>query len=72
MSKLKAFRLSDMLAERIEGLAKRTHRTEKYYVEQALTQFFAEYEDALIAKERFEDPAMKIVSAKEMRARLGV
>ena len=72
MNILKAFRLEHTLAEKLSQLAQRTHRTEKFYVEEALRQYFSEYADCQIAKDRFSDPKSKVISSEEMRKRLGV
>ncbi len=72
MNILKAFRLDESLVDRLAKLAQGTHRTEKFYVEEALRHYFAEYEDARIAKDRFSDSKSKIISSQEMRKRLGV
>ena len=72
MTILKAFRLEKTLANRLSKIAHISRRSERYYVEEALRLYLEEYEDARIAKERFEDPKIKIVSSKEMRRRLGL
>ncbi len=72
MNILKAFRLEKSIVSKLRDLAKQTHRTEKYYVEEALKHFFAEYEDCQIAKERFNDPKSRVIGSEEMRKRLGV
>jgi len=72
MNVLKAFRLEKTLVNRLSKIAKSSHRSEKYYVEEALRVYLEEYEDARIAKERFDDPKAKIISSKEMRQRLGI
>ena len=72
MNILKAFRIERALAQKLSNLAKKMQRTETYFVEEALKQYFVEYEDAVIAKERFEDPKSKVISSKELRSRLGV
>jgi len=69
---LKAFRLEESLVGKLTKLAHRTRRTEKFYVEEALRHYFAEYEDAQIAKDRFEDPQSKVITSQDMRRRLGV
>lgn len=71
MKVLKAFRLEESLAEKLAKLAQGTHRTEKFYVEEALRHYFTEYEDAQIAKDRFNDPKSKVLLSQEMRKRLG-
>lgn len=72
MNILKAFRLDESLVSRLAQLAQSTQRTEKFYVEEALRHYFAEYEDSQIAKDRFSDPKSKIISSQELRKRLGV
>ena len=72
MTVLKAFRLEETLVNRLAKLAKASRRSEKYYVEEALRSYLEEFEDARIAKERFEDPHTKIISSHEMRQRLGL
>ncbi len=72
MTTLKAFRLPVKLAERLTTLAKATHRSEKFYVTEALLHYFDDYADAQIAKDRFNDPKSKIISCSELRKRLGV
>lgn len=72
MNILKSYRLSKTLVEQIRQLAEKTHRTEKFYVEEAIRSYLDSYIDAQIAKDRFNDPKRKVISSKEMRARLGV
>jgi len=72
MTVLKAFRLEKTLVNRLSKIAKESHRSEKYYVQEALAQYLQEHEDACIAKERFDDPKTKFISSKEMRRRLGL
>lgn len=70
MTVLKAFRLPVELAHSLSSLAKATHRSEKFYVTEALTHYMEDYADAQIAKDRFNDPKSKIISAAELRKRL--
>ena len=72
MSILKAFRLSEPIVAKLSRLAKLTHRSEKFYVEEALREYLEDIVDAQIAKDRFNDPNSKIISSAEMRKRLGV
>ena len=72
MTILKAFRLEKSLVNRLSKIAKISHRSEKFYVQEALRQYLEEYEDVHIAKERFDDPKTKFISGKEMRRRLGL
>ena len=72
MTVLKAFRLQVGLANRLSSLAKTTHRSEKFYVSEALSHYLEDYADAQIAKDRFNDVRSKIISGGELRKRLGV
>jgi predicted DNA-binding protein len=72
MNKLKAFRLPQKLVLRLAKLAKKTHRTETFYVSDALENYLDEYEDALLATERYEDADTTYLTSKELRARLGL
>jgi predicted DNA-binding protein len=72
MTVLKAFRLPVGLVNRLSSLAKTTHRSEKFYVAEALIHYLEDYADAQIAKDRFCDPKSKIISGVELRKRLGV
>jgi len=72
MNVLKAFRLPAGLAHRLSSLAKTTHRSEKFYVAEALTHYLEDYADAQIAKDRFNDPKSRIISGAELRKRVGV
>ena len=72
MTKLKAFRLPNSIIKRLRMFAKKTHRTETFYVLEALNNYFDQYEDVLIATDRFEDPKTKFISGKELRNRLGI
>ncbi len=72
MNILKAYRLPKILVDRLSKLAKETKRSEKYYVEEALQHYLNEYAEAQLAKDRFNDPKSKIISSKDIRARLRV
>lgn len=72
MTILKAFRLEKNLVNRLSKVAKLNRRTEKFYVEEALRQYLEDYEDAMIAKERFEDPKTKYLTSEEIRKKLGI
>jgi predicted DNA-binding protein len=72
MTILKAFRLPAGLANRLSSLAKATHRSEKFYVTEALAHYLEDYADAQIAKDRFNDPKSKIITGRELRKKLGL
>lgn len=71
MTILKAFRLPVGLVNKLSALAKTTHRSEKFYVAEALVHYFGDYADAQIAKDRFNDPKSRIISGAELREKLG-
>lgn len=72
MTLLKAFRLPVGLVNRLASLAKATHRSETFYVTDALLHYLEDYADAQIAKDRFNDPKSKIITGAELRKRLSV
>ncbi len=72
MSTLKAYRLPKDLKELLETTAKKTNRTETFYVIEALKKYFEEYYDYQVAKDRFEDHSDEIITSEEMRKRLGL
>ncbi|MBI4981887.1 MAG: DNA-binding protein [Candidatus Omnitrophica bacterium] len=72
MTQLKAFRLPAGLVNRLAALAKATHRSETFYVTDALAHYLEDYADAQIAKDRFNDPKSRIISGAELRKQLGV
>ena len=72
MTILKAFRLPVELASRLSSLAKATHRSEKFYVAEALAHYLEDYADAQIAKDRFNDLHSRIISGAQLRKKLGV
>ncbi|MDP2831149.1 MAG: DNA-binding protein [Candidatus Omnitrophota bacterium] len=72
MTLLKAFRLPAGLVNRLASLAKTTHRSETFYVTNALVHYLEDYADAQIAKDRFNDPKSKIISGTELRKQIGV
>ncbi|MBU4251594.1 MAG: DNA-binding protein [Candidatus Omnitrophica bacterium] len=72
MTLLKAFRLPAGLVNRLASLAKTTHRSETFYVTNALIHYLEDYDDAQIAKDRFNDPKSKIISGTELRKQISV
>lgn len=72
MGKVKAFRIPEDILSLLEKTAKKTNRTETFYVVEALKNYFSEYYDYQIAKDRFEDPTDKIITSEEFRERLGL
>lgn len=67
-----AVRLDKQTEERLEQLAKETHRPKSYYVREAVKLYLAEQEDYEIALTRLHDHTEEIISSDEMRERLGL
>ena len=72
MTVLKAYRLEKSIVDRLSVIARETRRTEKFFVEAALERYLEEYADAQIAKDRFNDPDVKLLTGRQMRDRVGV
>ena len=63
-------RLDKETEERLERLARETHRSKSYYVKEALVEYLAEKEEALIALARLEK-GEKPLSTDELWRALG-
>jgi RHH-type rel operon transcriptional repressor/antitoxin RelB len=63
-------RLDKDTEERLDRLARETHRTKSHYVKEAIAQYLAEKEDTLIALARLEKRAPPLTT-KEMWKVLG-
>ncbi|WKZ68845.1 MAG: hypothetical protein QY331_12875 [Melioribacteraceae bacterium] len=72
MGKVKAFRIQDEISLLLEKTAKKTNKTETFYVVEALKNYFSEYYDYQVAKDRFEDASDEIITSQEMRKHLGL
>lgn len=72
MSKTIAVNLQDDLAARVSELARASDQPESVVIEHAVQAYLAEDADARIALERLQDEGDTIVSADEMRKRLGL
>ena len=72
MSVMKSYRLPEGLVKQLSYLAKATHRSEKFYVAEAIAHYLADYADAQIAKDRFNDPKSKMISGTQLRKNLGL
>jgi RHH-type rel operon transcriptional repressor/antitoxin RelB len=67
-----AVRLDKETEKRLETLAKETKRSKSYYAKEAIKMYLEELEDLEIARARANDPADKLIGAKELRKRLGL
>jgi RHH-type transcriptional regulator, rel operon repressor / antitoxin RelB len=71
MSRTLSIRIADETAKALERLADALDRPKTYVVQKALDSYLAEYADYQIALERLRDKNDEIVSAAELRKRLG-
>jgi RHH-type transcriptional regulator, rel operon repressor / antitoxin RelB len=71
MSRTLSIRIADETAKALERLADTLDRPKAYVVQKALDSYLAEYADYQIALERLRDKNDEIVSAAELRKRLG-
>lgn len=70
-----AVRLSENLEKRLNDLAKETHRTKTYYIQQAVEDFLEEYEDYYLATycwEEFQKNGKKGISLEEIERKMGI
>lgn len=70
--KATSVRLSPATAKRLDRLAKVIDRPRSQLINKALEEYLEEYEDYLIAVGRLNDKNDQIISAKELRMRLGL
>ena len=67
-----SLRLKDGAFEKLGELSKGLDRSKSYIVKKALNQYFENYADYQIALDRLKDKDDKIISAEDMRSRLGL
>ena len=72
MGKVLNVRISDALAERLEGLSTKTRRPKGFYVKELLEEHLAEYEDQYLALERLNDKNTKYYTTGEVEEVLGL
>ncbi len=72
MGKVLNVRISDDLAERLEGLATKTRRPKGFYVKELLEEHLSEYEDRYLALERLNDKNAKYYTTDEVEEVLGL
>jgi len=71
MSTSVSLRLADDTARALEDLARATDRPKTYFIEKAIESYLAEYADYQVALDRLRDKDDPIVSAADLRKRLG-
>ena len=72
MGKVLNVRISDALAERLEGLSTKTRRPKGFYVKELLEEHLAEYEDRYLALERLNDKNARYYTTDEVEEALGL
>ncbi len=72
MSVTLSVRLPEDIADELEDLARLLDRPKTYIVKKALEEYLDEYADYLVALERLRDKDDGVISAEEMRERLGL
>jgi len=72
MGKILNVRISDDLAERLEGLSIKTRRPKGFYVKELLEEHLAEYEDRYLALERLNDKNAKYYTTDQVEEVLGL
>ncbi|MDA8169344.1 MAG: ribbon-helix-helix domain-containing protein [Nitrospiraceae bacterium] len=65
-------KLPEDLENRLNNLAKKTHRPKSFYMREALEEYLEEYEDAFLALDRLNAKNAKYLSTQEMEKRLGL
>lgn len=58
-------RVPDEVAERLDHLAAKTHRTKSFYIREIIENHLEDYEDAYLALDRLNDKNAKYYSTKE-------
>jgi len=72
MSTAVSIRLPDKMADDLEELASSIDRSKTYVIKKAIEVYLEEYSDYLIALERLRDKDDEIITAEDMRDRLGL
>lgn len=72
MSEVLTLRLDDILAKEIKDLADTLDRSKTYIVKKALEEYMDEYQDYLIAMERWNDKDDEIIDGDDLRDSLGL
>jgi RHH-type rel operon transcriptional repressor/antitoxin RelB len=58
-------RVSDEVAERLDHLAAKTHRTKSFYIREIIENHLEDYEDANLALDRLNDKNARYYSTEE-------
>ena len=71
MSKSISVRLADDTAKALEELSRASDRPKTYFIEKALDSYLAEAAEYQVALDRLRDKDDPVISAAEMRKRIG-
>ncbi|HVE66180.1 MAG TPA: ribbon-helix-helix protein, CopG family [Thermoanaerobaculia bacterium] len=71
MSKSISVRLADDTAKALEELSRASDRPKTYFIEKALDSYLSEAADYQVALDRLRDKDDPVISAAEMRKRIG-
>lgn len=72
MSTAISVRLPDELAKQLDGVAGETERPKSYIIQKALESYLQDRADLQVALDRLHDTSDRIISAREMRRKLGL
>jgi RHH-type rel operon transcriptional repressor/antitoxin RelB len=67
-----SIRLSKVLADQIDSIAKETERPRSFIIQKALESYMEDYADLQVALDRLHDKTDPIISGKELRKSLGL
>ena len=71
-SSMISMRIPENLARELEEIAKATERSKSFHVQKAIELYLQEHADMQISLDRLNDVSDPIVSAADMRKKLGI
>jgi len=72
MAKVLNIRLDDEIYNRLESLAKKTHRPKSFYVRDMIIKYLEDYEDACIALDRLNEKNAQYLTMVEVEKKIGL
>jgi len=72
MGRILNIRLDDELADRLDSLAKKTHRPKSFYVRDMIVHYLEDYEDACLAMDRLNKKNARYLTMEEVEKKIGV
>ena len=67
-----SIRLSKVLADQIDSIAKETERPRSFIIQKAVESYIEDYADLQVALDRLHDKTDPVISGKELRKSLGL